>query len=210
MIPGKTFLVLAPHTDDGELGCGATISALLEAGRKVHYAAFSTAAASLPRGSAPDQLRQEVVAATAALGIDRDCLHLFDYEVRTLGAHRQAILDDIIGLSAALRPDVVFVPSRADVHQDHATVTSEALRAFKNRTVLGYELPWNNLTFDADCFVVVEERHLRAKLGALAEYRTQRGRDYMRPDFIRALARVRGTQIGVSYAETFEVVRTVF
>ena len=38
---GNTILLLSPHTDDAELGCGATIAKLIREGKKVYYAAFS-------------------------------------------------------------------------------------------------------------------------------------------------------------------------
>lgn len=44
----NNILVLAPHTDDGELGLGGTISKLIELGKKVTYVAFSTAQQSVP------------------------------------------------------------------------------------------------------------------------------------------------------------------
>ena len=37
----KTILILAPHTDDGEFGCGASISKYIEKDAEVYYAAFS-------------------------------------------------------------------------------------------------------------------------------------------------------------------------
>ena len=49
----KRVLVLAPHTDDGEFGCGGTMARLVEAGVEVHYQAFSIATRSLPRASRP-------------------------------------------------------------------------------------------------------------------------------------------------------------
>ena len=39
----RRVLVLAPHTDDAELGCGGTIARLLTDGADVLVAAFSTA-----------------------------------------------------------------------------------------------------------------------------------------------------------------------
>ena len=50
----KNVLVLAPHTDDGELGCGGFIAKLIELGSKVTYAAFSTAEESVPEGFPKD------------------------------------------------------------------------------------------------------------------------------------------------------------
>ena len=53
----KRVLVLAPHTDDGEFGCGGTMARLVEAGIEVHYHAFSIATRSLHRGSRPTRSR---------------------------------------------------------------------------------------------------------------------------------------------------------
>ena len=203
----KRILVLAPHTDDGELGCGATIALALEQGATVNYVAFSSAADSLPPGTPPDQLVVEVRAATQLLGIPPERLIVEDYTVRRLNEHRQQILERLIELRESLCPQLVFLPSRQDLHQDHATVTQEALRAFKHTTMLGYELPWNNLSFRADAFVRFGEPHLARKLEALRAYRTQVDRNYMRPEFTRALATVRGTQAGGGYAECFEGIR---
>ena len=65
----KRALVLAPHTDDGEFGCGGTMARLVEEGVEVRYVAFSIATRSLPEGFAPDTLAREVREATAELGI---------------------------------------------------------------------------------------------------------------------------------------------
>lgn len=205
----KKILVLAPHTDDGELGCGGTIARMLEEGADVWYVAFSTAAQSVPPGFPPNQLAIEVKEATQSLGIDPARLIIFDYEVRKLNFSRQEILENLIRLRREISPDIIFVPTTSDIHQDHSTVAMEAIRAFKTRTIYGYELIWNNIDFRTNAFIVLEERHLEAKVSALAYYKTQEGRDYTKPDFIRAMARVRGTQIGHLYAEAFELIRTV-
>lgn len=67
----QKVLVLAPHTDDGELGCGGTIHRLIQLGKEVHYVAFSTCEESVPEGFPKDILTKEVKAATASLGIKR-------------------------------------------------------------------------------------------------------------------------------------------
>ena len=85
----------------------------------------------------------------------------------------------------------------------------EGLRAFKNKIILGYELIWNNLTFDTQCFVKLEERHIRKKVDSLKEYGSQAHREYMSEDFIFSLAKTRGVQIGASYAEAFEIIRFI-
>lgn len=203
----NNILVLAPHTDDGELGMGGTISHLVELGKNVTYVAFSTAQQSVPDGFPKDILKTEVKKATTKLGIRQENLIIYNYEVRKLGYVRQEILEELIRLRKANAFDLVFMPSLHDIHQDHTTVAQEGLRAFKNTTLLGYELIWNNLTFNTQCFVQLEQRHINAKVGALKEYKSQGSRDYLSEDFIFSLAKARGVQAGCTYAEAFEVVR---
>ena len=205
----NNILVLAPHTDDGELGAGAFISKLIEQGAKVTYVAFSTAEESVPDHLPKDIFKTEVRAATKKLGIPEDNLIVFNYPVRKLNYARQEILESLIKIRKDNDYDLVLMPSLKDIHQDHATIAQEGLRAFKNTSILGYELIWNNLSFDTTCFVKVKRQHVEAKYSALQCYESQAGRDYMSHEFIFSLAKTRGVQIGSEYAESFEVVRWV-
>ncbi len=206
----KSILILSPHTDDAELGCGGTIKLLLEQGNEVHIAAFSACRHSVLAGFPEDVLVQEIKASTQELGVLAENLHLFDYDVRTFNFHRQEILDDILNLRNKIKPDVVFVPSVNDIHQDHYTIAQEAVRAFKFSTLLCYELPWNNFEFKTTLFYSLEQKHVEAKIRALACYKSQAHRPYMQPDFIQSLAKVRGVQVGLPLAEVFEVVRMIY
>lgn len=210
MIDGvRNALVLAPHTDDGEFGCGGTVARLIEGGCDVHYVAFSIATRSLPEGFPPDTLAREVREATAELGIPETNLMVHDFDVRTFPEHRQEILELLVALWDELRPDIVFQPSHHDVHQDHQTVAQEGLRAFKRTTILGYEIPWNNFEFSYGAYVSLEERHLGRKVAAVQRYASQHHRRYANEEFIRNLARVHGTNVNRDYAEVFQVYRLV-
>ncbi len=205
----ERVLVLAPHTDDGELGCGGTIAKFVEEGKEVFYIAFSSARQSLPPNYPEDTLVKEVKAATKILGIKRDNLIIFDYEVRKFSYVRQDILEDMIRLKRDLNPDLVLMPSPNDLHQDHQTVANEALRAYKEISIMAYELPWNNIIFRTEGFVPLEKRHVDIKMKALREYKSQQHRTYLNEDFIYGLAKARGTQIKRDYAEAFEVIRWI-
>jgi N-acetylglucosamine malate deacetylase 1 len=202
-------LVLAPHTDDGEFGCGGTISRFVQEGKEIFYAAFSTAEESVPPQFPSNILEQEVRAGTHALGIPPQNLLVYKYAVRHLPHARQEILEELVRLKREIDPGTVFLPSRQDLHQDHQTVHLEGLRAFKMATVLGYELPWNNLSFDYRHFVVLQQEHVQTKVDALRCYQSQQSRPYSKEDFIWSWARTRGVQISVDYAEAFDVLRWV-
>lgn len=205
----RRVLILAPHTDDGELGCGATIAKMIRKGIEVHYVAFSSCRDSLPEGAEPDCLIKEMHSATAVLGVPSENVQCLDFQVRHFEDHRQEILDSMIRLNREIKPDLVFTPSVHDIHQDHLTIANEALRAFKKKTILQYEVPWNNYTFDNQMFFCVEEQDVQKKVDAVRSYLSQAGRDYVKEEFLKGLLITHGVQIGHQYAEVFEIPRLI-
>ena len=94
----KRFLLLAPHTDDVELGCGGTIAKFLEEKMEIHVAVFSTAEKSVPKGFPKTALRDEFYRATSVLGIKKKNLSVYNYEVRKLSYSRQEVLEELVTL----------------------------------------------------------------------------------------------------------------
>ena len=205
----ERILILAPHTDDGEFGCGGSIDKLVNEGNQVYYVAFSTAEESVPAPWPKDILKTEVKEATKRLNIPRNNLIIYNFKVRELSYHRQEILDELVRIKKEICPDLVFLPSSNDLHQDHTTVSREGIRAFKSTSMLGYEIPWNNIVFQAESFIILSEENITTKVNALDAYNSQKNKSYANEDFIRSLAKTRGIQIGSIYAEAFEVIRWI-
>lgn len=205
------ILAISPHTDDVELGCGGAVARFVEEGAEVFIAALSSARESLPQGLAEDTLRTEFGAATLSLGVSPQNASVFDFPVRRFPEMRQEILDCFIRLRKEIRPQLVFIPCSFDVHQDHSVVCAEGVRAFKDGSVLGYELPWNTMKVETQVFMKLEQSHIDKKWSALEQYHSQLsvGRPYFSRSFIEGLARVRGTQIKSLFAEVFEAIRVV-
>lgn len=205
----QNILILAPHTDDGELGCGATISKYLREGKNVYYVAFSSCEQSLPDNVPNDTLKRELYEATHKLGIPKENVIILNYEVRNFASHRQEILDDMLTIGKKVKPDLVFIPSLNDIHQDHNSIAMEGLRAFKKVSIFCYEVPWNNFTFNNQAFSYVTEEDVQNKISAIKCYKSQKDRAYITDDYTRALLKTHGVQIGVEYAEVFEVPRLI-
>ena len=203
----QNILVISPHTDDGEIGAGGLIDKAIRSGCLVDYLAFSAAEDSVPEGFDRNCLRREVISATSKLGILPANVEVLNYQVRNFAAVRQNILDDLIRIRNRKKYDLVLVPARSDIHQDHATITNEAIRAFKSTSILGYELIWNQLNSSSACFILLDEENLQAKIDALHEYESQIGRAYTSAAFIRSWAITRGVQAGSDFAEKFDVIR---
>ena len=204
------ILVLGPHTDDGEIGAGATISRLCREGKEVHYVAFSICEESIPKEFPNDITTKEIINAGDKLGIPQNNIKTLRYKVRKFPENRQSILEDMIRLKNKIKPDLVLLPSSFDIHQDHKTIYEEGLRAFKKTNILGYELPWNNLDISNRCFIEVQEEDLKNKINSILEYKSQSFRNYINEEYIRSLMVIRGKQIDFSLAESFEVIRLIF
>lgn len=205
----NNILVLAPHTDDGELGCGGTISKFVKEGKNIYYVAFSTAEESVPEGFPKNILEVEVKKATKILGVPEKNLIIKDYKVRNFPQFRQPILEDLVKIKKEISPDIVFMPSSHDIHQDHKTIYNEAIRAFKDTSMLGYEFMWNSYSFGSTLFSILSRENVDNKIHSLDQYESQAKRLYTKNELIMGQARFRGLQISVSYAEAFEVIRWI-
>lgn len=203
------ILVLAPHTDDGEFGCGATIAKFVEEGKDIYYVAFSTCEESVPVGFHKDILKIEVKNATEALGIKPENLIIKNYPVRRFNEHRQDILEDMVALRKQINPDLVFTPSSFDIHQDHTVIFEEGRRAFKNTSILGYEFMWNNFSFNSTVFSVIKKRHIEKKIASINKYESQTKRFYAKEEMILGAANYKGLQISEEFVESFEVIRWI-
>lgn len=201
------IMILAPHTDDGELGCGGTIAKLAEEGKEIFYAAFCNSSKALPEAFPSNTLELECKKATSILGIPSSRLILFNYGVRELPQSRQQILEELLKLNKEIQPEMVLLPAASDIHQDHQVIHQEGMRAFKNTTFAGYELPWNNYSIRTNFFVRISESNLEKKIESLKAYQSQSDKSYMNPGFIRSLATVRGVQANSAFAEAFEIYR---
>lgn len=188
------ILALSAHTDDIEFACGASINRWIREGAEIHAVSFTCG----------DACKEEFFKASESLKINPT---LLDYPVRNFPEHRQSILDALLKLERDIKPTLVLVPSSTDTHQDHQVIREEGFRAFKRCSLLGYEMPQNNLSFQTNLFVKFDGADLLAKLRAISCYGSQSNRPYISREFIESLARVRGMQAGCKYAEAYEVIR---
>lgn len=205
----KRALFLAPHTDDWELGCGATVAKLIKDGCRLRFIAFSTGWELLRPGFPSDATYHEAKASVQSYGLGTDCLKILNYSTKRLPEHRQGILDELDRVNFEWQPDIIFAPSTKDTHQDHQTVVNEAIRVFTRSTLLTYGFPWNAYNFAPTYFVPVSEQQIKQKIRAVQCYRSQAHHYYTHSRSIVAQARYHGLQCGSPFAEAFEVIRCI-
>ena len=197
-------LIVSAHTDDAETAAGGTIVRLLEETHDVHHLVFSICEDAVPEGTSRNAFYSECLKAAKVLGLQTTILK---FPVRQFPEYRQQILQELVEVNKRFKPDVVFAPSASDIHQDHATVSAEVIRAFRrSASIYGYDLPSSEgpRAPRLSMFYELHERHIRKKVAAIRCYKSV-GRIFGE-EYVRALAIERGARIGVRYAEAFEII----
>ena len=217
----KTVLAIGAHPDDIEIGCGGTISVLLDKG----YRILPLVVTSGEEGDLHDSKEQlgdrresEARSSAAALGAS-DVIFL--HEPDGLTNYSKGAKIKLISVLRELRPEIVFTHSSSDHFPDHQIVhrlAQDALVAASGpwypeaggsphavEKVYGYEV-WHPLTryqMSIDISHVIER-----KLTALRCHASQtKGVDYL--EAVRGLALFRGAMtMRGKYAEVFEVLKT--
>ncbi len=201
---GRKVCFLGAHPDDIELGCGALIAHIA---RKAEVLCVTLS--DNQKNPSLKNLVEEHHRSMAALGVPESAVVLGSFETRRFPHARQEILEYLIELNRTHHPEIVFVHTRADIHQDHATVTKEALRAFRGTTVLGFDVLRSSYGFFPHFLVEVNEEDVQAKLKALEAYKTYANRYYFSPEITRATLIRHGALAERPYAEGFDILRIV-
>ena len=201
---GKSLLFLGAHPDDIELGCGALI-AEVGSNADVYCYTFS----DNQQNSELQDLVSEYAASMRTLGLKDGQFELGSFQTRRFPESRQEVLEQMLALRKLYQPQIVFVHTAKDVHQDHGTLTQEAIRAFRGTTVLGYDVLRSSYGFFPDFLVQVSEKADETKLKALSLYNTYANKYYFSAEILRATAIRHGALAERPLAEGFDIIRMV-
>ncbi|MCA2002396.1 MAG: PIG-L family deacetylase [Chloroflexi bacterium] len=201
---GKRILFLGAHPDDIELGCGALIHQIV---KKTEILCVTLS----DNQKNPDlkNVKSEHLKSMKTLGVPDDKVVFGPFTTRVFPDARQEILEYFLGLRRAFQPDLIFVHSKQDVHQDHLTMTDEALRAFRGTTVLGFDVVRSSYGFFPHFLVEVSEEDVQKKIEALSQYETYRDKYYFNSELTRSIMVRHGALAEVPFAEGFDILRIV-
>jgi LmbE family N-acetylglucosaminyl deacetylase len=201
---GRRVCFIGAHPDDIEIGCGALISHITP-----HTDVLCVTLSDNQKNPLLTNLVDEHRRSMDILGVLPNRVVLGQFDTRRFPHFRQEILEYMIDLNRSFRPEIVFVHTKADIHQDHGTVTEEALRAFRGVTVLGFDVIRSSYGFFPSFLVEVTQADVDKKVAALAEYKTYAGKYYFSPEVTRATLVRHGALCERGYAEGFDILRIV-
>ena len=194
-------LCLGAHSDDIEIGCGATILGLASRRprpefRWVVWSATGGRKAEASRG------------ARAFLGrAASEAVRLYAFRDGYFPTQFSEIKDAFENLAKEFQPDIVFTHARDDRHQDHRVISDLTWNTFRNQLILEYEIPkWDGDFGRPNLYVPVSRATADRKIRALlSTFSSQRSKDWFSPETFRGLMRLRGMECRApaSTAEAF-------
>jgi N-acetylglucosamine malate deacetylase 1 len=199
---GKRVLFLGAHPDDIELGCGALLHHIVR-----HTEVVCVTLSDNQKNPDLENVVEEHYEAMSVLGVPKEKIMLGPFTTRVFHESRQDILEYFLKLRREFGPDLIFVHSKQDVHQDH--LTDEALRAFRGITVLGFDVVRSSYGFFPHFLVEVTEEDVNKKIEALSKYETYRDRYYFNSELTRSIMVRHGALAERPFAEGFDILRIV-
>ena len=201
---GKNVLFLGAHPDDIELGCGALLHRIVK-----QTDVLCVTLSDNQKNPDLQNVVGEHYESMAVLGVAKEKIILGPFTTRVFHDARQEILEYFLSFRKDFKPDLIFVHSRQDMHQDHNTMTDEALRAFRGITVLGFDVVRSSYDFFPHFLVEVTEEDVNKKIEALSKYETYRDRYYFNSELTHSIMVRHGALAERPFAEGFDILRIV-
>jgi LmbE family N-acetylglucosaminyl deacetylase len=201
---GKRVLFLGAHPDDIEIGCGALIHHIVK-----QTEILCVTLSDNQKNPDLKNVKDEHLKSMKVLGVPDNKVVFGPFTTRVFPDSRQEILEYFLKLRRDFHPDLIFVHSKQDVHQDHLTMNDEALRAFRGITVLGFDVVRSSYGFFPHFLVEVTEEDVQKKIEALSQYETYRDKYYFNSELTRSIMMRHGALAEIPFAEGFDILRIV-
>jgi LmbE family N-acetylglucosaminyl deacetylase len=197
----QRVLVLGAHSDDIEIGCGATILALTRAQPELEITWVVLGAEGEREREARDSAKTFLASAV------RSEVTIYGFRNSYFPYVGEKVKDVFEELKAQPDPDVIFTHTRHDLHQDHRIVCELTWNTWRDHLILEYEVP----KYDGDLgapnvFVPVSEELAREKAELISSlFASQRDRHWFDEDVFLGLMRIRGMEARApsGFAEAF-------
>ena len=220
-------LAFFAHPDDETLAAGATISKLIRYGAEVHVAIPATVLHSRRNAESEKErknnfkiLREDCVKAMSVLGVVSENIYLGEFPDNELDKY--SLLELVHWLQAIInrvKPDLLITHHRFCTNIDHqycheAAVVATRPSLDERITVLSAEVPSSTgylkpTQWEPNFYVDISAEELEKKVKAMESY-TGESRPDPHPrsgEVLRALAKVRGSEAGCYFAESFMIMR---
>ena len=205
-------LAIGAHYDDVELGAGGSVARHIKDGDNVYMLVVTHSGYTSSSGEVIRDKKtalQEGLNAANVLGINDDKFLSLNYETKNV-SYGVELIEKIDFIINKHKIDLVYTHWVGDVHQDHSVIAKATLNAARHvPKILMYRSNWykSKEVFNGNFFVDITD-FIDVKIKALEEHASEcsrRGSGWV--TFVRNQNRTSGIEMGVQYAEAFELIK---
>lgn len=223
----KRILIVAAHPDDEILGCGGTISRLINEGFTAYtlilgegITARDVKRSRNKRAKELNELKEQAIRANNVLGTKE--VFIFEFpDNRFDTVPLLDIIKVVENVKNKIRPHIIFTHHRDDLNLDHQITYKAVITATRPlpvetvREIYSFEIPsnteWNYpMSFVPDVFFDISQ-DIDKKIEALKKYKYE-VKDFSHPrslEGIKLIANQWGMKVGLKYAEAFKNIRII-
>lgn len=198
-----SVLCLGAHSDDIEIGAGATLLQWISTGAKLDILWCVLSGIGDREAEARGSAKSFLQGAETA---DVEVMSFKDGFFPTQGEQIKGWFET---LKDRFKPDLILTHRRDDAHQDHREVCRHTWNTFRDHLILEYEIPkWDGDLGQPNLYVPIAGAILGRKIELLMKhFGTQRSKHWFDDETFRGLARLRGMECRAAerYAEAFVV-----
>jgi LmbE family N-acetylglucosaminyl deacetylase len=196
----NNIIAIGAHPDDVEVTCGAFVKKLTEA-YDVYYIVATTTQEQPTNKNIVGELN------CCAKRMRVKDLKILDFPNSKLPNYSSEIREILYDLNKKLMPKLVICPSTGEIHQDHKTLSDEAIRVFRTTSIIGWIFEWSNFMVTPNFFFPLTKKQFIEKIRLVEMYKSQKNRSYTKL-FISSME-VNGARLGIKWAEGLEMIRWV-
>ena len=206
----ERVLVLSPHADDAEFGCGGTVAQHVLNDDAILWITFVTRGYKVPDGWDDYTLYQEFLEAIKQLQVTDH--GAWDFKLECLEQEQKKITKVIYNTIRDFNPSIIYTPFSNCRHQDHAAIHIATVRAAwaTEATILGYRIPNDLAGFSPNVFIPLCPLSIERKRRAIMAYKSQfKLRKWITIQLIEAQHTDYSAFIEGDYVEPFELIKMV-
>jgi LmbE family N-acetylglucosaminyl deacetylase len=208
----RKFWFIGAHYDDIEIGCGGTAAKMISAGNECYATIVTKSGYKDETGKVirdNEVAHREGMTGLKLLGFEENNISHLNFETGKL-EHNLELIHSLEAEIKKIQPEIVFTHWTHDVHQDHVATAKATLTVTrKTGSVIMYRPNWyrQDVPFLETLFVDVSDYYSTKKAAINAHESEVKKFGSSWEKFINAQDVARGMEIGVQYAESFQLVK---
>ena len=228
------LLIISPHADDEVLGCFGLIEQVKKNGGKVYIQILTLGGYSRVGGTkfTKEVWRKEFLDVCKFLKVDGYDIMFYDDEERHLDTYPQSKLIDYFELESSIaidkiKPTIIAIPTIFSAHQDHLATYDASITALRHyhhlntdlqKFIISYEFLdssfWSTQSefgnFSPNFYIPLSKNEIAKKIKSFSLYTSQHRKVHRDKNRILTIAKFRGGEMGVDYAEAYHIHRLSF